>query len=905
VTAAPTAAYPLQWEADVLLTDGGVAHLRPSGPADAEAIRAMHGRLSQKTLYMRYFKAVNEISDRQIEVFTDVDHDSRVGLVAMLGGQMIAAGTYHRDPIGNADAAEAAFLVEDSQQGRGLGSILLEHLAAAARERGIRRFTAEVLGQNTKMLGVFMDAGYTVHREYDSGVIDLAFDIEPTEKSRAVMTAREHRAEARSIARLLAPRSIAVIGASDEPATLGHIVLENLLRGKFSGPVYPVTKDILSVQGVRAYASVTDIPDPVDLAVVTAPDSTASELVTACRAKGVHGLVVMTAGFAREPADVSKNGLADGVVGAGPIAGAADRELVALARDAGMRVLGPSCLGLVNTDPSVRMNATLAPVIPPAGRIGFFCQSGALGVAILADAANRGLGLSTFVSAGNRADVSGNDLLQFWHGDDRTEVVLLYLESFGNPRKFARLARVLARTKPVIAVKSGRHATLTPAPGPHSSALSKAAVASLFAQSGVIRTDTLAAAFDVAQLLSTQPVPLGDRVAVIGNSSTLGMLAVDACLDAGLRIADDRPLDLGVDVSPEDLAAAVRAAGRRPDVHALLVVYVPVVATPGAAHAAALHSVVSQTTVPVLTTFLAVDGVVQRPVVPAVEVSAGRGSVLSFRTPERAVAALAHAVHYGSWLTRPTGIFPDLPGIDTHAARELLARLRDPEDPARALTDAELTILLDCYGIGWLPYRTVGTAAEAIAAADEIGYPVSLKSFDDSLRHRIDQSGVRLGLHDADQLMAAYDDLSAIAGPRLHVQAMAPRDHAEVSTVFAVSADPTFGVLVSFGIGGVATELFDDRAYRAVPLTDVDAAELISAPRAEPLLNGYWGAGVVAREPLIDLALRLSALADDLPEVSELQLRPVLAGPAGVAVTSGTCRIGPALAQPHVKRRLH
>jgi hypothetical protein len=213
--------------------------------------------------------------------------------------------------------------------------------------------------------------------------------------------------------------------------------------------------------------------------------------------------------------------------------------------------------------------------------------------------------------------------------------------------------------------------------------------------------------------------------------------------------------------------------------------------------------------------------------------------------------------------------------------------------------------LMDCYGIGWLPYRTVGSAVEAIAAAEEIGYPVSLKSFDDSLRHRIDQSGVRLGLTNSDQLADAYDDLSSIAGPRLHVQAMAPRDHAEVSTVFAISADPTFGVLVSFGIGGVATELFDDRAYRAVPLTDVDAAELISAPRAEPLLNGYWGAGVVARAPLIDLALRLSTLADDLPEVSELQLRPVLAGPIGVAVTSGTCRIGPALAQPHVKRRLH
>ncbi len=554
----------------------------------------------------------------------------------------------------------------------------------------------------------------------------------------------------------------------------------------------------------------------------------------------------------------------------------------------------PNCLGLINTDPAVRMNATLAPLVPPAGRVGFFCQSGALGIAILADAAARGLGLSTFVSAGNRADVSGNDLLQFWYGDDRTEVVLLYLESFGNPRKFARLARVLARTKPVIAVKSGRYAAPTPAPGPNAAPMSGAAVASLFAQSGVIRTETLTAAFDVAQLLSTQPVPAGDRVAVIGNSTALGMLAVDACRDAGLPVADGRPRDLGVGVSPEDLAAAVRAALSRPEVHALLVVYVPIVATTGLAHAAALRSAVSQATVPVLTTFpMPADG------------GPARGSLPSFRTPERAVAALAHAVRYGSWLTRPAGTVPELPGIDTEAARTLLARLRGPDDPARALTDAELTRLLDCYGISLVPYRAIGSAAEAVAAAADIGYPVTLKSFDESLRHRMDHSGVRLGLINAEQLMAAYHDLSSIAGPWLDVQAMAPRDRADVSTVFAISADPSFGVLVSFGIGGVATELLDDRAYRAVPLTDVDAAELISAPRAAPLLDGYRGTRLVAHEPLIDLALRLSTLADQLPEVSDLELRPVLAGPAGLAVTSATCRIGPAIARPDTTRRLH
>jgi len=878
VAAAPSVGYPLRWEADVLLVDGGVVHLRPSGPGDTAAIRAMHGRLSARTLYLRYFSPVSTVSDQKIAVFTDVDHDSRVGLVAVLGGEIVAAGTYHRDPVGDTDTAEVSFLVEDSQHGRGLGSILLEHLAAAARERRVRRFTATVLDQNTEMLRVFVDAGYTVHGEYNSGVVELGFDIGPTEKSWAVMTAREHRAEARSITRLLSPRSIAVIGASRESTKLGHVVLENLFRGNFSGPVYPVNPAAGSVQGVRAYAAVTDIPDPVDLAVVTVPAPNVAEVVEQCRAKDVHGLVVMTAGFAD----------------AGPVGADAERALVTLARDAGMRVLGPNCLGLINTDPAVRMNATLAPLVPLAGRVGFFCQSGALGIAILADAANRGLGLSTFVSAGNRADVSGNDVLQFWYGDDRTEVVLLYLESFGNPRKFARLARVLARTKPVIAVKSGRHAAPTPGPGSNAVPMSGAAVASLFAQSGVIRTETLTAAFDVAQLLSTQPVPGGDRVAVIGNSTALGMLAVDACRDAGLPVADGRPRDLGVGVSPEDLAAAVRAALSRPEVHALLVVYVPIVATTGLAHAAALRSAVSQATVPVLTTFpMPADG------------GPPRGSLPSFRTPERAVAALAHAVRYGSWLTRPAGTVPELPGIDTEAARTLLARLRGPDDPPRALTDAELTTLLDCYGISLVSYRAIGSADEAVAAAADIGYPVTLKSFDESLRHRMDHSGVRLGLINAEQLMAAYDDLSSIAGPWLDVQAMAPRDRADVSTVFAISADPSFGVLVSFGIGGVATELLDDRAYRAVPLTDVDAFELISAPRAAPLLDGYRGTRLVAHEPLIDLALRLSTLADQLPEVSDLELRPVLAGPAGLAVTSATCRIGPAIARPDTTRRLH
>jgi acyl-CoA synthetase (NDP forming)/GNAT superfamily N-acetyltransferase len=895
--------YPQQWEADVVLADGGVAHVRPATPADGDEIRAMHGRVSARSLYLRYFSPVKHVSDAQVAVFTDVDHDTAIGLVVILGDDIIAAGTAHRNTLqGDPDSAEVAFLVEDSQQGRGLGSILLEHLAAAAQERGIRRFTAEVLGENTQMVRVFIDMGYTVHREYDSGVIDLVFDIAPTDKSRAVVLSREHRAEARSIARLVSPRSIAVIGASADRTKIGHAVLVNLLREDFAGPVYPVNPEAVSVRGVRAYPTVNDIPDPVDVAVVTVPTETVADVVEACRVKGVHGLVVMTGGFSDAGVDGAQ----------------AQRHMATVVRGAGMRLLGPNCLGLINTDPAVRLNASLAPVVPPPGRIGFFCQSGALGVAILADAAARGLGLSTFVSAGNRADVSGNDLLQYWYGDDRTEVVLLYLESFGNPRKFARLARVLARTKPVIAVKSGRHAPTVIGPDAadsilsdsilSDSTLSENVVATLFEQSGVIRTPGLTAAFDVAQLLSTQPVPKGNRIGIVGNSSALGVLAVDFCLGAGLLVAADSPVDLGVQVSARELADAVRAMAHRDDIDALVIGWVPPVATEGHEHAAALRDALRDAPVPVVTTFLAVDGLNAHLAVPDEHGHPARGSVPSYRTLERAVAALAFAVRYGGWLNRPAGTVPDLPGLDRKkaaaAARTAIEAMRGSDDPARAMTDAELVTLLGCYDISIEDFRAIGSADEAVAAAGEIGFPVALKSFDEMLRHRIDQAGIRLGLHTAEQVRHGYESLSAIAGPWLYVQREVPRSKSEVPTVFRITADPSFGALVSFGIGGMATELLDDRSYRAVPLTDNDAADLIAAPRAAPLLDGYRGAQVVPKEPLVDLALRLSALADDVPEVVELQLQPVLAGPSGIAITGAKGRIGPPSPVLDDRRRL-
>lgn len=873
-------------------------HLRPSGPADKEALRAMHSRMSARTKYLRYFSAVSEVSDSQLAIFTNVDHFKTVGLVAELGDDLIGAGTYHRSisPDGSVgDDAEVAFLIEDAHQRRGLGSILLEHLAAAAQERGIKRFTAEVLTDNPSMLRVFIDAGYAVTREFSSGVVEVVFDIEPTEASRLVSYSREQRAEAKSIQRLMSPRSVAVIGASNDRKKIGHAVLRNLLRGGFTGPVFPVHPDAISVQGVRAYAQVTDIPDPVDLAVVAVPAGNVAEVVESCRAKGVHGLVVVTAGFA----DADSDGAA------------AQKRLVTLARAHGMRVLGPNCLGLVNTDPTISLNATLAPLVPAAGRVGFFCQSGALGIAILADAASRGLGLSTFASAGNRADVSGNDLLQYWHDDMRTEVVMLYLESFGNPRKFARLARVLAARKPVIAVKSGRHALVAPGLALSSAPMSDTSVATLFSQSGVIRVDTLSAAFDVALLLSTQPLPTGNRVAIIGNSTALGVLALDACIDAGLTVAGGEPIDLGVSVSPEDLAKAIRSALHDGAADVMVVVYVPPVATPGLDHAVALRQAVSGAEIPVVSTFLAVEGVPDQLAVREADGSAGRGSVPSYRTPERAVAAVAQAVRYAAWRARPAGTVTEPIGVDPARAREMVDAMRKVDEASvlgnveRALTDGELVDLLGCYQIPIVDFELVANAQQAVAAAEVIGYPVGLKAFDESWRHRTDQIGVRLNLPTSAAVNAAYDDLASQGGGQVYVQAMAPIETATVSTVFGVSADPSFGAIVSFGLGGVATELLDDRAYRTVPLTDVDAAELIEAPRAAPILHGYRGSAAVDTAALVDLALRLSALADDLPEITELSLRPVLVGPGGLRITGATGRIGPAPARIDPRRRMH
>ena len=885
--------YPPHWEADVVASDGGTVHLRPIVPADADALAGLHERSSERTRYLRFFGPYPRIPESELRRFVTVDYQARVALVIVLGRDIIAVGRYDRledgdhsgDHAGDyagdhaGDEAEVAFLVEDAHQARGLGSILLEHLAAAARERGIRRFSAEVLAENGGMVRIFLHAGYTAERSYEQGVVHLEFPIEPTESSLAVAYEREQRSESRSIARLLNPSSVAVVGASNDAAKIGHAVLRNLLDYGFQGPIYPINPDARHVGGVPAYRSVLDVPADIDLAVLAVPPDAMADVVDQCRAKRVRGLVVVTGGF----------GGNDGARTAG--------ELVAAARAQGMRVIGPNCLGIVNTDPAVRLNASLAPRVPGRGRVGFFCQSGALGVAILDSASSHGLGLSSFVSAGNRADVSGNDLLQFWATDPATEVVLLYLESFGNPRKFARLARRLARTKPVVAVASGRHAGSGVFAGvvgglaAHSVELPEHSVQALFESAGVIRVDTVAQLLDVATLLAHQPLPTGRRVAVVGNSSALGLLVADACAARGLELTGP-PEDVGPAGAAADFASAVGTVVADESVDALVVVFVPPLVSNGAEVAGVLRDATAGWDRPVVATFLGSEGVpAQLQLRVGGEVQ--RGSIPSYPSPERAVHALSLAAGYAQWRDRPAGAIPELPDVDTDAGRAVVQRVLGGAPQGRGLDVDETAALLAAYGVTLLRSRPAGSSSAAVAAADELGYPVALKSTRRWLRHRTDLGGVRLALPDAAAVAAAYDGMPGDGGDVL-VQPMAP---AGVATTVGVVDDPSFGALVSFGVAGVATDLLGDRAYRALPLSDVDAAELVRAVRAWPLLDGYRGAERVDVAALEQLIVRVGRLAEDLPDVLALELEPVIVSAGGLTVAGADVTVGPATAR--------
>ncbi|NXY96367.1 GNAT family N-acetyltransferase [Streptomyces sp. BR123] len=886
MTTASDPSYPAHWEADVVLRDGGTARIRPITTEDAGRLVDFYDQVSDESKYYRFFAPHPRLSDRDVRRFTHHDYVDRVGLAATVGGEFIGTVRYDRiGPDGRpasapADEAEVAFLVQDAHQGRGVASALLEHIGAVARERGIRRFAAEVLPANTKMIKVFTDAGYQQKRSFEDGSVHLTLDLEPTAESLAVQRAREQRAEARSVQRLLAPGSVAVIGVSRSGAGVGAAALRNLRDSGFRGRLYAVNEarapgvegDLL--EGVRAYRSLRDIDAPVDLAVVAVPAERVPRVVADCGEHGVQGLVVLSAGYGES----------------GPAGLDRQRELVRQARSYGMRLIGPNAFGVINTAPEVGLNASLAPVPAPVpGRIGLFTQSGAIGMALLSALLRRGAGLSSFVSAGNRADVSGNDILQYWYEDEATDVALMYLETLGNPRKFTRLARRTAAVKPVVVAKGGRH---TPAghvvPGTR---LPEATVSALLRQAGVIRVDTVTELVDVGLLLSSQPVPAGPRVAILGNSESLGFLTYDACLAQGLR--PGAPLDLTTAASAADFGRALAAALAAESHDAVVVTAIPWVNGGASADdlADALRdAVAAHPGKPVAVVHVELAELVE-------SLSRADVHIPAYPAAERAVRAVAEAVRYGQWrrVDAESGHVPEYEDIDEGGAavqiRGLLAEVGGG-DGVLTLSEADAAALLARYGIRVLPTLPAPTADAAVKAAEALGYPVALKTTAPHLRHRADLGGVRLDLAGEAALRRAYGELTGLLGSPAEllpvVQAMVPRG---VDTVVRSVIDPAAGAVLSFGLAGVASELLGDTAHRIVPATDRDVAGLIRSIRTAPLLFGWRGSDPVDTPALEELLLRLSRLVDDHPEVVGVTLEPVVVATEGLSVLSAVVRI--------------
>jgi acetyl coenzyme A synthetase (ADP forming)-like protein len=862
--------------ADVILRDGSTLRLRAPAPDEAGALESFFAGLSEHSLHQR-FHGARTVDEALVSHFLDPDWRDRGVLVGVAGNEIVAVAEYLR--LRDETAAEVAFAVADELQGRGIGTRLLEQLAERAAEAGIERFVADVLPDNAAMLGVFSDAGFEAVRELNGGEIEVRFPIAPTETFRARVDERDHVAVTASLRPFFAPRSLAVVGASRRRGSIGGELFRNVITADFTGAAYPVNRDGEPVGGVRGYRSFEELPETVDLAVICLPARNVLDAAGSALESGVKALCVISSGFA----EVGSEG--------------AERQerLLELVRSHGGRLVGPNCLGIAI--PPLSLNATFGPRPLPPGPIAFSSQSGALGLALLEKAAERRLGFSAFVSVGNKADVSSNDLLEWWEDDNATEVVLLYLESFGNPAKFSRLARRVARRKPILALKAGTTNAGAKAASSHTAALagSDAAVDALFRQAGVLRAETLVELVDAASLLASQPLPQGRRVGVLTNAGGLGILCADACEKAGLELpelgeetraalAEIFPADASL-ANPVDMLGSATAAtylaaippllaDKRLD--ALIVLFVPPVVAGAGEVADAIRQAVADAgrDKPVLAVVMSADGT------PPALLESG-SPVSSFPYPESAARALGLAASRADWLRQPAGQVPALDGIDRASAR------RAVEESAEGWLSPEPTRrLLEAYGVPLVPELRAGSAEEAVEAAGELGFSVVVKTAAAGA-HKTESGGVALDLRDQEHVAAAAERIGAPVIVQAYVTGGA-------ELLAGAVQDPVFGPLVAFGPGGVLAELIGDAGFRLAPLTDTDARELVHAGKAGRLVRGFRGTPPADAEALVDLVLRLSALAEDLPEVAELDLNPVVALADGCLAVDARIRLAPA-----------
>jgi acyl-CoA synthetase (NDP forming)/RimJ/RimL family protein N-acetyltransferase len=865
-----------------------VVHIRPVRPDDEAALRALNQRVSDRSIYLRFFGMSRRGADEHSHhLSAETENDGHVALVAEAAGGLVAVGSF--EPLREGEA-EVAFLVDDAFHGRGIGTLLLEQLAVIARERGIHHLHADTLVENAPMLRVFADSGFEQVRTIESGVVELTLSTAYAPATLDRMAERERDAEQRSLRPVLAPRSVAVIGAGRKPGGIGHEVLVNLVAGDFTGRLFAVNPHALRVADVTSYPSIDAVPGPVDLAVIAVPAAQVAGVVDECGAAGVGGAVILSSGFGEVGADGNE----------------VQREVVRRARVHGMRLIGPNCLGIVNTAPDIRLDATFANVTPERGSLALASQSGAIGIAVLDHASRAGLGVSEFVSLGNKADVSGNDLLLRWWGEPHTDVIGLYLESFGNPRKFGRLARLVGRTKPVLVVKGGRYDGGRRAGASHTAAAatSDTAVDALFAQAGVLRMDTVEELVDTARVLSGQPLPPGRRVAIVGNAGGAGVLAADAAEGLGLEVpqltaatrdmlleatgavAADNPADLGAAATPERLATAIRTLLDSGEVDALLVVFAATRAGNVAHVYEAIAGACEGSTIPVVVNCLGAPEAE-----PQIRLADGRGLPV-FAFPETAIRALGRAVQYAGWRQRPQGSVPVLDRVDAAGARSVVQEFLS-RHPDGGWLDADLAVRLAAQvGITVQPTATVSGADAAARAAASLGYPVALKTAAPQVVHKTDVGGVRLGLGDEAALRAAYDAISAATGdPHVTVQPMAPQG---VELMAGAVRDELFGPVLTIGSGGVLTDLLADRRWRGLPLTDLDATEMLRSLRCAPMLAGYRGSAAADEPAVLDVLHRVARLAELVPQMAELDINPLVAAPGGAFAVDIKLRLTPA-----------
>ena len=867
-----------------LLADGTTITIRPARPDDFAQVKRLHDEMSPDNLYLRFFSLSKNAGEQEARRVTREDGTPHGALLGFLGDDLVGVASY--EPAGQPGTAEVAFAVADRMHHRGVATLLLEHLVSLARANGVHTFTATTLPENTAMLRVFADAGLSATRRMEDGVVELTMPVprsaglgEPSRYLDAV-AGREQRADVASLAPLLAPRSVAVVGASHRADSISRLILRNIKDAGFAGPLYAVHPDGGDIDGVPGVPSASALPEPPDLAVLTVPAAATVAAAQECGQRGARSLVVITSG----------------------LTAAQSAALLDICRQTGMRLVGPNCFGVAV--PDIGLDATFAAHHPRPGTAGLVVQSGGVGVALLEHFSRLGIGISSFASVGDKLDVSGNDMLQWWAEDGQTRLAVLYLESFGNPRKFARSAARVSARMPVLTVHAGRFA-----PGQRAAASHTAAAAApliirqaLFEQAGVIATTSLGELLEAAVLLAEQPVPAGRRVSIISNAGGAGVLAADACVEAGLSVAIPSrlaqaqltgllpaaaavggPIDTTAAVSAGAFAAALAAAAGDTGVDAVLALVVPTAA-------ADLIPALTAARLPVPLAAVVLDQAESVRLLPSPGTGAGPG-VPAYAYPESAARALSRAARYGSWRSRPADTVPDLPGLHVAEAKGLIAAFLAGMPGGGWLPAAEADRLLRCYQLPMAPFRLVTDADQAAAAAAEFGGQVAMKAEVSGVVHKSEAGAVLLGLAGPDQARAAFSTLASRFTGRFTGAVVQPMISGGTEVIIGVVQEPVFGSLVVFGLGGVATEVLGDHAARLAPLTTTDADDLIHSIRAAPLLLGRGDQPPASIAALRDALLRVSQLADDLPEVTELDLNPVIACADGATVVDARVRV--------------